>query len=207
MEISENLLKTLGMNQLQARVYVAALELGESTMQALARKSGVNRSTIYTFIDDLKDRGFILETRKQKRNIYSAAHPERLVDMQKRRVGELERMLPELLAVDHKPDKHIQVVPQRARAARHSHQNHFARLGIHTGVCKTQPGPLAGNKIHRRARVQDRHQHLWRQSRAHRSAGGDAICRAHRKSQSCRDNAHRLAATLGQAWSGCRLTR
>jgi len=105
MEISENLLKTLGMNQMQAQVYVAALELGEATMQALARKSGVNRSTIYTFIDELKDRGFILETRKQKRNIYSAAHPETLVDMQKRRVGELERMLPELLAVNNKSGK------------------------------------------------------------------------------------------------------
>ena len=70
MEISENLLKTLGMNQMQAQVYVAALELGEATMQALARKSAVNRSTIYTFIDELKARGYILETRKNKRTIH-----------------------------------------------------------------------------------------------------------------------------------------
>ena len=102
MEISDNLLKTLGMNAMQAQVYVAALELGEATMQALARKSGVNRSTIYTFIDDLKARGYILETHKKKRRVYGAIHPEQLVEMQKNRVGELQNALPELLAVYNK---------------------------------------------------------------------------------------------------------
>ena len=102
MEISENLLKTLGLNQMQAQVYVAALELGEATMQALARKSAVNRSTIYTFIDELKERGYILETRKNKRRVYSAIHPERLVEMQKARVHELQSAVPELLAIYNK---------------------------------------------------------------------------------------------------------
>src|SRR3989344_5545561 len=99
MEISENLLTTLGFDHMQAQVYLAALELGEATMQALARKSGVNRSTIYTFIDDLKDRGYILETQKNKRRIYSAVHPEHLVGMQKTRLTELQNILPELLAI------------------------------------------------------------------------------------------------------------
>ena len=90
MEISENLLKILGLNQMQGQVYVGALELGEATMQALARKSGVNRSTIYTFIDELKARGYILEAKKNKRRVYSAIHPEQLVEMQKSRVAELQ---------------------------------------------------------------------------------------------------------------------
>ncbi len=99
MEISENLLKTLGLNQAQGQVYVAALELGEATMQALARKSAVNRSTIYTFIDELISRGYILENKKNKRRVYSAVHPEKLVEMQENRVNELQGALPELLAI------------------------------------------------------------------------------------------------------------
>lgn len=99
MKINEKLLKTLEIDQMQAQVYLAALELGEATMQALARKSGVNRSTIYTFIDELKDRGFILEAQKSKRRMYSAVHPEHLVGMQKARLTELQNVLPELLAV------------------------------------------------------------------------------------------------------------
>jgi len=105
MEISQQMLSALGLKEMPARVYLAALELGSSTMQGLARKSGVNRSTIYTFIDDLKERGFILEARKQKRNIYSAAHPEALIAMQKGKVADLERALPELLAINNKSDK------------------------------------------------------------------------------------------------------
>ena len=96
------MLSTLGMAPMQAKVYLAALELGEGSMQALARKSGVNRSTIYTFIEELKVRGYILETRRAKRRVYSATHPERLLEIEKARVQELERILPELLAVDNR---------------------------------------------------------------------------------------------------------
>ena len=99
-KIHDELLHLLGMTDMQAKAYVAALELGEGTMQMLARKSGINRSTIYTFIDELKDRGYILETRRAKRRVYSAVHPERLVEMQKTRLGGLERILPELLAIN-----------------------------------------------------------------------------------------------------------
>ena len=99
-KINDELLYLLGMTDMQAKVYLAALELGEGTMQMLARKSGLNRTTIYTFIDELKNRGYILETRCAKRRVYSAVHPERLVEMQKTRLGGLERILPELLAIN-----------------------------------------------------------------------------------------------------------
>src|ERR1043166_4535348 len=105
MEISEQTLEALGLSEMQGKVYLAALELGEATMLALARKSGVNRSTIYTFIEDLEDRGFIQKAQKNKRFIYSAAHPETLVEMQKARAGQLERLLPELLAINNKSGK------------------------------------------------------------------------------------------------------
>ena len=105
MEINDQILAALGVSNMQVRVYLAALELGEATMQALARKSEVNRSTIYTFIDDLKARGFILEGRRHKRNVYSATAPEALVDMQKSRVHELERLLPQLQAINNKSNK------------------------------------------------------------------------------------------------------
>ncbi len=104
-KINEEASYTLGMEPMQAKVYVAALELGEATIQRLAHKSGVNRSTIYTFIDELKSRGYLLETRKGKRKVYSAVHPERLVEMEKNRFEELERMLPELLAINNESQR------------------------------------------------------------------------------------------------------
>ena len=104
-EINDNLLSALSISSMEGKVYLAALELGESTMQGLAKKSGVNRSTIYTFIDKLQNRGLIQESQKNKRRIYSAVSPDALVDMQRNKVEQLENLLPELLAVNNKSDK------------------------------------------------------------------------------------------------------
>lgn len=98
-KLPKNLLQSLNLTEAQGRVYVATLELGQSTIQALARKSGVKRSTIYTFIEDLKERSLILETRRKKRTLYSAAHPEHLVELERARLSEIQSLLPELLAI------------------------------------------------------------------------------------------------------------
>ncbi len=102
MKISKNLLAGLGLSESQAAVYLAALELGQATMQALARKSGVKRTSIYNFIEELKDRSLITETKKQKRRVYSAVDPEHLIEIEKTRLKELERLTPELKAIQNK---------------------------------------------------------------------------------------------------------
>ncbi|MEK7084393.1 MAG: helix-turn-helix domain-containing protein [Patescibacteria group bacterium] len=98
-ELSKQLLKSLGLSDSQVKVYAAALELGEANMQELSEKSGVKRTSIYNFIEELKERGLMTETRKRKRRVYSAVHPAQLLEIEKTRIGELERVLPELLAI------------------------------------------------------------------------------------------------------------
>lgn len=100
--ISKNILHSLGLNEQQIAVYLAALELGESNMQQLARKSGVKRTSIYNFIEDLKERGLIIEVKKQKHRIYSGVDPKQLLEIEKLRVKELENIMPELLAIQNK---------------------------------------------------------------------------------------------------------
>jgi sugar-specific transcriptional regulator TrmB len=41
------LIQNMGFSDKAAKVYLAALELGESTVQTLAKKSGLKRTTIY----------------------------------------------------------------------------------------------------------------------------------------------------------------
>lgn len=100
--LSKSLLSSLGLNETQAAVYTTALELGEATMQQLARKSGIKRTSIYNFIDELKSRGLVVETKKKKHKVYSAVHPRQLLEIEKTRIVELERTLPELLAIQNK---------------------------------------------------------------------------------------------------------
>jgi HTH-type transcriptional regulator, sugar sensing transcriptional regulator len=96
------LFKYLGLNEDQTKVYLAALELGEASMQELAHKSGVKRTSIYNFIDELKDRKLIVTSKKRKRTLYSAVHPSQLIEIEKARLAELDRALPELLAIYNK---------------------------------------------------------------------------------------------------------
>lgn len=103
--ISSNILNSLSLTEAQASVYLAALELGESNMQDLSRKSGIKRTSIYNFIDTLKERGLITETTKNKRKIYSAVDPQALLEIQKSRITEFERTIPELLAVQKRSSK------------------------------------------------------------------------------------------------------
>lgn len=91
-----------GLSEMESAVYRAALELGEATMQDLARKSGVKRTSIYNFIEKLKSDGFISMTRRKKRILYSAVHPKHVVEIQKQRLGQLEQTLPELTAIYNK---------------------------------------------------------------------------------------------------------
>jgi len=102
MKIDAALFQTLGLSTSEVQIYLAALELGESTVQELARKSGIKRTSIYNFIDKLKDRQILTETKRNKRSIFSATNPHRLVELGKIRIRELEHFLPQLLAINNR---------------------------------------------------------------------------------------------------------
>ncbi|MBN1779368.1 MAG: hypothetical protein JW816_04075 [Candidatus Buchananbacteria bacterium] len=103
-KINNPLLESLGLSEMQAKVYLANLELGQASMQDLARKSGVKRTSIYNFIDQLKEKQLIKETKKGKRNFYSAASPEKFIQLNKERADSLNNLLPQLMAIFNQPD-------------------------------------------------------------------------------------------------------
>ena len=99
MRLSQALLSSLGLSDAEGKVYLAALELGEASVQDLARKSGVRRTSIYSFLDRLKQQQVLSETKKGKRSVYTAAHPAQLLETLRMRVREYDRVLPELMAL------------------------------------------------------------------------------------------------------------
>ena len=94
------LLETLGLSKSELSVYLAALELGEANAQDISRKSGIKRTSLYNFLDNLKGKQLILEIRKGKKRMYSAANPSYLLQMEKSRTEFLERVIPELMAIN-----------------------------------------------------------------------------------------------------------
>lgn len=92
-------LEKVGLNQKEASVYLALLELGTASVLSIAKKAGLKRPTTYLILDDLEGRGLVSQVPQAKKALYTAESPERLAaDITKK--GELlKRFLPDLLAV------------------------------------------------------------------------------------------------------------
>lgn len=96
-------LQSVGFTDKQAKVYVAALFLGASSVQKIAQQADVNRATTYVILGELEEMGVISESTVGKKTVYVAEPPEaieRFLDgMQKgiqARKDELKALMPEL---------------------------------------------------------------------------------------------------------------
>lgn len=96
----ENNLKQLGLEEKEAKVYLAALELGPTNIQNLTKKSGVKRSTLYEIIEKLKEQNLLTESVKGKRKIFIAAEPDNLKRNIKIKEQLLNDILPELKSLN-----------------------------------------------------------------------------------------------------------
>ena len=98
-------LEKIGLNQNEAKVYLAALELNESNIQQISKKSGVIRTTVYGVVMQLKEKGLLSSLVRNKKTLYVAENPTKLKDDLKEKEYFLEKMLPELLSVTNAIDK------------------------------------------------------------------------------------------------------
>jgi len=100
-------LVNLGLNEKEAKVYLASLELGKSSVQKIAQKAGVKRVTTYVVINNLVKKGLISNYHEGKKQYFYAEDPEKLTILfsnqeqeLKRKQNYLKKLLPELKAID-----------------------------------------------------------------------------------------------------------
>jgi sugar-specific transcriptional regulator TrmB len=96
-------LTNLGINEKQAKVYLASLELGSATVRELSEKSGVKRTSIYNFLEDLKQKGLITEIKEKDKILLIAEDPHIVVERAKKQMNEVESVLPDLMSVFSQP--------------------------------------------------------------------------------------------------------
>jgi sugar-specific transcriptional regulator TrmB len=100
-------LQRIGLSSSEAKLYLAALELGETNVSRLARKAGVKRTTAYLIADALKGRGLLHTAKKKKSTVYYAEDPRALIEQLDERKSIISGFLPELLSranfIDKKP--------------------------------------------------------------------------------------------------------
>lgn len=98
-------LRKLGLNDKEAAVYVAALQLGPSPAQVIARKAKLVRATTYVVLDSLMKKALVTKFKEGKKTLFAAEAPSllaRLLEKQeeaiRERYEELKNLLPQLQA-------------------------------------------------------------------------------------------------------------
>lgn len=101
-----NELTKIGLSDKEARVYLAALELGKAPIQDIAKKAGINRTTTYVMITELEKRELVKPLKMGKRNYFVAESPDMILEILKKEKQEIENkereikeILPELKSV------------------------------------------------------------------------------------------------------------
>ncbi len=92
-------LQAVGLQEKEAKVYLAALELGKGTAQQIARKADLKRPTTYVIVEELMQQGLVSSYYEGKKQYFVAEHPDRLGDLLKKEQEEVEKKQAHLKAI------------------------------------------------------------------------------------------------------------
>lgn len=101
-------LQDAGLNETEAKIYLASLELGQTSVSRIARKSGIKRTTVYLSLENLASKGLISTIKKEGKSLYYAEDPRNLERIMTEKRERISKLMPELLAftslIDKKPE-------------------------------------------------------------------------------------------------------
>jgi len=92
-------LEKLGMTSKEVRLYLKLLELESSPAHPLARRLEANRTTTYSLLQSMQEKGFITYLVKKNVKYFSAMNPSVLINHFFNDAQYLKKLLPELLAL------------------------------------------------------------------------------------------------------------
>lgn len=91
-----SLVAQLGLQEREVRLYLATLELGESTVLPISKKAGIQRTYCYDILESLREKGLVSYLEKNGRRRYLAEPPEKIEHMLRARLEHFRQVLPEL---------------------------------------------------------------------------------------------------------------
>ena len=94
-KLSQSLIE-IGLNENEAKIYLASLSLGTATVLQLAQVSEVKRTTVYEVVEALLQKGLMKKEIQGFKTLYAPEHPERLENALDSRRMILHKIYPEL---------------------------------------------------------------------------------------------------------------
>jgi len=87
------ILKKLGLDTKAAKIYLAALELGEASVQDLASHAKIKRTTLYYILNELIEAGVLVVSKTGRKTYYIAEQPATLLKNAKNNIADFEDFL------------------------------------------------------------------------------------------------------------------
>jgi HTH-type transcriptional regulator, sugar sensing transcriptional regulator len=106
----EKLLKQLGFSTNESKVYIAALECGLSSAAEIAEKAGLQRTTTYSVLKLLVEKGLVGKSEYHSKDRFLAQPPDRLVTLADELRHRIKAALPEFEAIHNHSEKKPKIV-------------------------------------------------------------------------------------------------
>ncbi len=102
------ILHQIGFEEDEIKAYLTLLKNGLSTATKIASNANLQRTNTYRILDGLIRKGFISYILKNNIKYFSAASPQKLLEDQKRKQEELEKLIPDLEKMSDLPQQEFQ---------------------------------------------------------------------------------------------------
>lgn len=81
--MKEEILRSLGLNNKEVKIYLANLQIGSNLVQKIANFANLNRTSAYDLLKSLEQKGFVSYTIKSGKKYYQAVDPKKIIDLLK----------------------------------------------------------------------------------------------------------------------------
>ncbi len=92
----EKILKDLGLSERESKVYLALIELGETTVGPIASKTRIQHPKIYQTLEKLIDKGLVSFVIKSKTKYFQPQDPKHLLNILKEKVRNFSEIIADL---------------------------------------------------------------------------------------------------------------
>jgi sugar-specific transcriptional regulator TrmB len=89
-------LRTLGLTEIEEKVYLTLIEEGPSLAGNISRKSGIHRRMVYDATERLIKKGLVSYIMKNNRRLFEAVDPDRLLQIVQEQEAAVKQVLPQL---------------------------------------------------------------------------------------------------------------
>ena len=125
----EKELQDIGLSKGESKVYISLLKQGAVQVNKLKEATGLNRTTIYDFLEKLMNKNLVSYYKENNSRIYVATKPEKLLDYIREKENKTEEIIPNLNSIKRDVEEKIEVEVFRGLEGVKTILNDILRVG------------------------------------------------------------------------------